>query len=204
MKIGIDIDDTTFFTIKSMLKYANEFEKRISGNTTSKEKFGLIKNRYYLEEIYGWDKATIFDFFNKYYKIVLKECTMLPNANITIQKLKEDGNTIHFITARFMNIKDCDTEDITKKSLQKFNIPYDTLNLNISDKLEFSKKHGIDLFIEDSYETCKELSDNGIKSILMTTKMNSDIKTDGIVRVNTWDEIYNEINEYRLREKIKI
>ncbi len=29
MKIGIDIDDTTFFTIKSMLKYANEFEKQI-------------------------------------------------------------------------------------------------------------------------------------------------------------------------------
>lgn len=195
MKIGIDIDDTTFFTIDSMLKYANEFEKEISGNTISKEKFGLIKNRFYLEEIFGWNKETIVNFFNKYYKIVLDECTMLPNANNIIKKLKDDGHTIHFITARFMNIDGCDTKTITEKSLGKYNIPYDTLNLNISNKLEFSKKMGIDLFIEDSYETCKELSYSGIKSILMTTKMNSKIETGEIIRVNSWNEIYNRISQ---------
>lgn len=31
MKIGIDIDDTTFLTVKSMLKYADIFEEEISG-----------------------------------------------------------------------------------------------------------------------------------------------------------------------------
>jgi hypothetical protein len=55
MKIGIDIDDTTFLTVKSMLKY----------------------------------------------------------ADVTIQKLKKDEDTIHFITARLMNIKNCDIEIIT-------------------------------------------------------------------------------------------
>ena len=40
---------------------------------------------------------------------------MLSNADKTIQKLKEEGNTIHFITTRLMNIKDCDTETIQKK-----------------------------------------------------------------------------------------
>ena len=70
MKIGIDIDDTTFLTVKSMLKYADK----------------------------------------------------------TIQKLKKEENTIHFITARLMNIKNCNTEAITKRSLDNFNIPYDGLN----------------------------------------------------------------------------
>ena len=45
-----------------------------------------------------------------------------------------------------------------------------------------------------SYDTCKELSENAIKSILMTTKMNQDIhQENNIVRVKNWKEIYEEI-----------
>ena len=201
MKIGIDLDDTTFITVKSMLKYADKFEEEISGVPTNRDSFGLIKNRYYLKVLYGWDEKTKFDFFDKYYKNVLEECTIMPNADKTIKKLKEEGDTIHFITARLMNIKDCDTEAITKESLKKFNIPYDSLNLHISDKLSFCEKNEIDLLIEDSYETCRELTENGIKSILMTTKMNADIDAQGIVRVNNWNEIYKEVEKYKKIEE---
>ena len=197
MKIGIDIDDTTFLTVKSMLKYADKFEEETSGKPINKDNFGLIKNRYYLEALYGWDRQTKLKFFNTYYKNVLEECTMLPNANKVIQKLRENGHTIHFITARLMNIKDCDTEKITRESLKSFNIPYDSLSLHISDKLTFCIEHGIDLLIEDSYETCKQLADNGIKSILMTTKMNENIDSNGITRVNNWEQIYEEIEKYK-------
>ena len=38
--------------------------------------------------LYGWDEKTKFEFLDKYYKNVLEECTMLPNANTTIKKLK--------------------------------------------------------------------------------------------------------------------
>lgn len=199
MKIGIDIDDTTFLTVKSMLKYADIFEEEISGIPTNRNSFGLIKDRYYLKALYGWDDKTKFEFFNKYYKNVLEECTLLPNANEIIKKLKLDGHTIHFITARLMNIENCDTEEITKRSLKEFDIPYDTLNLHISDKLTFFKEQGIELCIEDSYETCKQLTDNGIKSILMTTKMNKEIDAGEIVRVNNWNEIYEEINSYKTK-----
>ena len=197
MKIGIDIDDTTFLTVKSMLKYADKFEEEISGIPTNRDSFGLIKNRYYLKALYGWDDKTKFEFFDKYYKNVLEECTMLPNADKTIKKLKEEGDLIYFVTARLMNIRNCDTKEITKKSLQDFGIPYDSLNLHISDKLKFFKENQIDLCIEDSYETCRELTDNGIKSILMTTKMNADINDTEITRVNNWDEIYEEIEKYK-------
>ena len=195
MKIGIDIDDTTFLTINAMLKYADKFEEERMGQTINRESLGLIRNRYYLKEIYGWDQETKFAFFDKYYKNVLEECTMLPDANKVIQKLKKEGNSIHFITARLMNIKDCDTEVITKQSLEKFNIPYDSLDLHISDKLSFCKENKIDVLIEDSYETCRELVDNGIKAILMTSKMNCNIETKEIVRVNNWNEIYQEIRK---------
>ena len=200
MKIGIDIDDTTFLTVKSMLKYADKFEEEISGIPTNRDSFGLITNRYYLKALYGWDDETKFKFFEKYYKNVLEECTMLPNANIVIKKLKEEGDIIHFITARLMNIENCDTETITKESLKKFDIPYDYLDLHVSDKVKFFKSNNIDLCIEDSFETCRDLTDNGIKSILMTTKMNEQIDAGKIVRVNNWDEIYTEIQKMKNNE----
>ena len=197
MKIGIDIDDTTFLTVKSMLKYADLFEEEISGVPTNRDSFGLIKNRYYLQALYGWSDETKFEFFRKYYKNVLEECTMLPNADVVIKKLKEEGNTIHFITARLMNIEGCDTEKITKESLKKFNIPYDYLDLHVSDKLKFFKENNIDLCIEDSYETCRQLTDNGINAILMTTKMNEQIDAGEITRVTNWNEIYEEIQKIK-------
>lgn len=203
MKIGIDIDDTTFLTVKSMLKYADKYEEEILGKPINRDSFGLIKDRYYLKVLYGWDEKTKYAFFNKYYKNVLEECTMLPNADKTIQKFKEEGEEIYFITARLMNISGCDTEGITKSSLEKFNIPYDKLFLHISDKLKFFKENGIDLCIEDSYDTCRNLTDNGIKSILMTTKMNENIDATGITRVNNWNEIYNEVEKYKNTIKIK-
>ena len=39
--------------------------------------------------------------------------------------------------------------------------------------------------------------DNGIKSILMTTKMNEQIEDREIVRVNNWNDIYTEIKKMK-------
>ena len=127
---------------------------------------------------------------------------MLPHANKVIKKLKDEGNIIHFVTARIMNIDGCDTEKITKESLEKNNIPYDYLNLHIDDKLKFFKENNIDLCIEDSYETCKKMVDNGIKAILMTTKMNERIDVGTITRVDNWDQVYDEIRKIKETREI--
>ena len=196
MKIGIDIDDTTFVTVKSMLKYADKFELERTGKV-NKDSFGLIKDRYYLKALYKWDDETKYAFFNKYYKNILEECTLMKDADITLQKLKSEGDEINFVTARLMDIDGCETEKITKESLKKFNIPYDNLNLHVIDKVKFFKENNIDICIEDSYETCSILQSLGIKSILMTTKMNEKIDTKDVVRVNNWNEIYDIIENYK-------
>lgn len=196
MKIGIDIDDTTFVTVKSMLKYADKFELERTGKV-NKDSFGLIKDRYYLKALYKWDDETKYAFFNKYYKNILEECTLMKDADITLQKLKSEGDEINFVTARLMDIDGCETEKITKESLKKFNIPYDNLSLHVIDKVKFFKENNIDICIEDSYETCSRLQSLGIKSILMTTKMNEKIDTKDVERVNNWNEIYDIIENYK-------
>ena len=148
-------------------------------------------------------KKTKFDFFDTFYKNVLEECIPMPNAPEVITKLKKDGNKISFVTARLLNIKNCNTEEITKKSLKDNNIPYDKLVINISDKLKYCKENGIEIFIEDSFDTCKQLEENGIKTFLMTTKMNQELNEGDIERVNNWDELYKKINTYIKDKKVK-
>lgn len=196
MKIGIDIDDTTVITVKSMVKYADLYDTQILGKNGTNGNLGLIQNRYYLKVLYGWDDKTKFDFFDKYYKNVLEECIVMPNASKVIRKLKEEGNEIIFITARLLNIKNCDTEGITVKTLKDNKIPYNQLIINASDKLKFCKDNDIQIFIEDSYETCKQLEENGIKTFLMTTKMNENIDVGSIERVSDWNEVYEKVEVF--------
>ncbi len=196
MKIGIDIDDTTVITVKSMIKYADLYDTQILGRKGTNGNLGLIQNRYYLKVLYGWDDKTKFDFFDTYYKNVLEECTVMSNAPQVIRKLKEEGNEISFITARLLNIKNCDTENITIRTLKDNDIPYDKLIINASDKLKFCQENGIQIFIEDSYETCKQLEEDGIKTFLMTTKMNENIDAGNIERVHDWNEIYDKIDVF--------
>ena len=196
MKIGIDIDDTTFITVKSMLKYADKFELERTGKV-NKDSFGMIKDRYYLKALYKWDDEIKCAFFRKYYKNVLEECVLMPGADVAIKSLKDEGDTICFVTARLMDVEGCDTERITKESLSKYNVPYDSLRLHINDKVTFFRDNNIELCIEDSYDTCRKLTDIGIKSILITTKMNEKIDSKEIVRANTWKEVYDEVEKYK-------
>lgn len=197
MVIGIDIDDTTVVTVKSMVKYGDKYDTEILGREAKKDNLGQIKDRYYMKALYGWTEEEKFSFFDMYYKNVLEECYPLPNAVEIINKLKEEGNEIIFITARLTNIKNCDTENITKTTLNKYNIPYDKLIMNVDNKLEFCQKHGVEVFIDDSFETCKSLYSNDIKAYLMTTRMNRNIETGEIERVASWDEVYEKISSLK-------
>lgn len=194
MIIGIDIDDTTVVTVKSMVKYGDKYDTEVLGREAKKDNLGQIKDRYYMKALYGWTEEEKFAFFDMYYKNVLEECYPLPNAVEMINKLKSEGNDIVFITARLTNIRNCDTENITKTTLEKYNIPYDKLIMNVDNKLEFCKNCGVKVFIDDSFETCKSLQENGIKSYLMTTRMNRNIDAGEIERVTSWDEVYEKIS----------
>lgn len=197
MVIGIDIDDTTVVTVESMVKYGDKYDTEVLNREAKKDNLGKIKDRYYMKALYGWTEEEKFAFFDMYYKNVLEECYPLPNASEIINRLKQEGNEIIFITARLTNIKNCETENITKETFRKYNIPYDKLIMNVDDKLKFCKENGVEVFIEDSYETCKSLQENGIKAYLMTTKMNRNIVDEKIERVSSWNEVYEKITNLK-------
>lgn len=208
MKIGIDIDDTTVVTINSMIKYGKKYSEEVLKTGPVVLNLGTIKDRYYMNALFGWTEETKFDFFNMYYKDVLEDCKPLADSPKVIKALKEEGNEIYFISARITSIPGCDAEQISIDTMNKYEIPYDKVIIGAYDKLDYCLDNGIEVFVDDSLEVLEELSKHGIRCYLMTSPVNKDLETGSIKRVSTWEEIYNDLQEVlndprRLKKEIK-
>lgn len=194
MKIGIDIDDTTVITIDSMINYGKKYAEEVLKQGPVKLNLGTIKDRFYMNALFGWTEETKFDFFNMYYKNVLEDVKPLPKAQEIINKLKEEGNEIYFISARITTIEGCDAEEISKNTMHKYNIPYNKMIIGAYDKLDYCLNNNIEVFIDDSLEVLQELSKHGIKCYLMTSPVNRELDPQNIKRVHSWQEIYDNLN----------
>lgn len=195
MKIGIDIDDTTVVTLKSMMKYGSIYNEEVLKRPPVNFSLGEIKDRYYMNALFGWDEETKFDFFNMYYKNVLEDCEPLPEAPKVITQLKDEGNEIYFISARITSIPGCNAEQISIDTFNKYGIPYDKVIIGAYEKLQYCLENGIEVFVDDSLEVLQELSKHGIRCYLMTSPINSKLDTGNIKRVTSWEEIYNDLQE---------
>lgn len=195
MRIGIDIDDTIANTVDSMLYYADKYDIEVLGKAGCNGNMGLIKDRFYLKELYGWDDDTKYNFFETHYKNVLLGCTPKPDAVEILNKLKTEGHEMYYITARLSGVKDCNAYEITKEWLKENKFPVDYLEVNASDKTGICKENDISVFVDDSFNNCEEIGKLGIKSILMTTPMNKDIDSKNIYRAKDWYDVYNYINK---------
>ena len=193
MKIGIDIDDTTVVTINSMIKYGKKYSEEVLKTGPIIPNLGTIKDRFYLNALFGWTEETKFDFFNMYYKDVLIDCEPLPDSPKVIRALKEEGNEIYFISARITSIPGCDAEQLSIDTMNKYEIPYDKVIIGAYNKLEYCLENGIEVFVDDSLEVLEELSKHGIRCYLMTSPVNKDLETGTIKRVTTWEEVYDYV-----------
>ena len=81
-------------------------------------------------------------------------------------------------------------------NFKKYNIKYHKLYMGHIDKRQIVADNKIDLFIDDALKTCTEVQSLGVKSLLMTTRLNKDVDIGNITRVNNWDEINEIIKSY--------
>lgn len=186
MNVGIDIDDTIAMTSKEIDIYAKKYAENIL-----KRKFELkeieILDPMWAKHLYGWNDEQDKEFWHLYYEQIMKNVKPKNDSIEIINELSRE-NTIIIISARW------DRENgiiakITKEWLEKYNIHYDKLFIGYLDKRDIVKKNNIELFIDDSYKTCKSISDIGIRTLLMNSRINKDMKINDIERVSSWKEI---------------
>ena len=158
----------------------------------------INKKTNYVTEMVDWqsDEEKI-SFWKQYADIMLEDAIERKNASKYINKIKELGHEIYFITARDKrHLKD--PEGMSARWLHRKKINYDKILIGYEKKAGISQELGIDVFIDDMPKTLLEFKDTNIKLMIMTNPHNKDFKDNRIERVKTWKQIYKKIKNMTL------
>ncbi len=198
MNIGIDIDDTISETYATLFEYAQKYTieelKRspVFDNTKT-------TNHFYIELMHHWTKEEALKFWNKYYAKILRKVNIKTFATEKIKKLKEKGNKIYLITARW-DMENHNVKEITLEWLRNNDVQYDEFFMNADEKLKIVKDKNIDVFVDDSFDNCKSIAyGSNAKVFLMDTWVNKNLQDEKITRVYSWPHLYQKI--VKLREE---
>ena len=195
MNIGIDIDDTISETFETLLPYAQKYVIEDLSREAIIRMDSDCTDHLYILKMIGWNDEEAKKFWLKYYSEILKQVNIKKFAAKVINKLKEKGHIIYLITARW-DMPNDNIYQITKDWLKENNIKYDKLIINASDKLRLIKDNNIDLFIDDSFNNCKDIVDNtDTKVYMMTSRVNESLNDEKIKRVFSWPEILHLIEK---------
>ena len=189
MNIGIDIDDTISETFEILLPYSQKYMIEDLHKKPELDYSVKCDNHFYIEAMSHWNEEESAKFWKKYYDEMIENVNIKRFAAETINQLKEKGNKIFLITARW-NEEGQVTEQITRKWLEKQNVKYDELIIKADNKLEIAKQKNIDIFIDDSFENCKSIANNSnIKVFIMNSMVNRKFEDKKVKRVFSWPEI---------------
>ena len=192
MNIGIDIDGVLTNDDDYILDYASKYcyENNLKGFDNA--------NLYEYRKL-NWNDDIINDYRNKYFLNYIKNEPARKFASEVIKKLREDGNKIFIISARYKtaengkigneNIREC-----TLQWLKDNKIEYDKIIFTKPPKVNEILENKIDLMIEDSPTTIGELVK--VANVLYyDTRYNKNIEHENITRVYSWYDIYIKIKE---------
>lgn len=173
MKIGIDIDDT------------------ISNSYEAVKKVLLEESNYTIndDDIYYRDPVVL-DYYSKSSDEISMIMDAKEDAVEVINKLKDEGYEIYFITSRNNNYFK-DAYGVTHKWLTDKGFKFDGLIVGSSKKVLDCERLGITHFIDDSIDHVNEMIDKNIKGYIFTSHYNSRFNLEH--RVNSWKEIYKII-----------
>ncbi len=194
MRIGIDIDGVLTDIEQWQLDYGSKvvFEQYHKGIVNS--------NGYDIKEIFDVESNLDDDFWREYlYDYATKEPARKFSDEVT-NKLKEDGNEIYIITARFLTDKDDENSikmrDIVTNWLKEYNIFYDKIIFSPEEKLDICLENNIDLMIEDKVDNINTISKQ-IPVICFDARYNQECNGKNIYRCYSWYDIYNKIQNIR-------
>ena len=187
MKIGIDIDGVILDFERMLKTYADLYD------FTELKKDGIVKrDEHYLINRYNWTEEEKDEFARKYFLNLTKQTPLIPGAKDVIKMLQKEGNELIIISARGGMITEM--KDVAMERFEEEELSFDKYYWRQSDKLEVVQNEKIDVMIDDSYDVCKKLSSNGIKTIYFRDKdMKKLEQNENLKEVSNWGEIYRYI-----------
>ncbi len=189
MKIGIDIDGVILDYERILKTYGDLYD------FIELKKDGIVnRNEHYLRNRYNWTEEERMEFVNKYFLELSKITPLMPGAKTIISMLKKEGNELIIISARGGMIEEM--KDVALEKFEEENLSFDKYYWKQDNKLEVAKRENIDIMIDDSYDVCKKLSANGIRTIYFRDKdMKLLEQNEYLKEVSNWGEIYRYIKK---------
>jgi len=193
MKIGIDIDGVILDYERVLKTYGDLYD------FIELKKNGIVnRNEHYLRNRYDWTEEERMNFINKYFLKLSKLTNLIPGAKDVINMLQNEGHELIVISARGGMIEEM--KDVAIEKFIKEKISFNTYYWKQDDKLEVAQKEQIDFMIDDSYDVCKKLSENGIRTIYFRDKEMKKLEQNKYLKeVSNWGEIYRYIKEMEIR-----
>lgn len=187
MKIGIDIDGVVLDYERVLKTFGDLYD------FIELKKDGIInRNEHHLRDRYNWTEEERMNFINQYFLKLSKQTSLIPGAKEVIKMLKKEGNELIIISARGGWVKEM--KDVAIEKLEEEGMTFNKYYWAQEDKLEIVQKENIDVMIDDSYEVCKKLSENGIKTIYFRDKEMKKLEQNEYLKeVSNWGEIYRYI-----------
>ncbi len=190
MRIGIDIDDTIAKTREQTDVYAKEYTEKVL-NRPFTMRTESTHDPKWARFIYSWSIDEDKNFWSLYYDKIVENVTPKEDAVDVINELSKKHEII-LISARWEKGNGT-VKKLTEDWLAKYDIHFDKIYLGYLDKKDIAKENNVDVFIEDSIKTARDIKSLGIKVLLMNSHQNKDIEVSDIKRVFCWKEIYREI-----------
>ena len=193
MKIGIDIDGVILDYERVLKTYGDLYD------FIELKKNGIIhRNEHYLRNRYDWTEEERMNFVNKYFLKLSKKTQLIPGAKDVIDMLHKENNELIVISARGGMIEEM--KDVAIDKFYEEGLSFDKYYWEQDDKLEVSQQENIDVMIDDSYDVCKKLSENRIKTIYFRDKEMKKLEQNEYVKeVSNWGEIYRYIKEMEVK-----
>lgn len=158
---------------------------------------------YSIKEIYDVSSFSEMLYGLKYFPKYCKECPPRENATRIIERLTEEGNTLHEITARKFVTSEkwygrCSREWFLNW-LEKYNFSFSSITFCsekgvLVDKYEACKRLSVEVMIDDHSEIAMYLAERGIHVFLMDAPYNQGVHCRNVTRVYSWENIYEEIS----------
>ena len=181
MRIGIDIDDTITNTWEDFMPILSEtYHIPIDEIKYGPAYYDAVKELVTLEEYLAMSKESEHILF----KVKLK-----PDVIDVLNRLKQDGHNLIFITARGAEYSD--PYERTKEYLDNHNVPYDKIIVRAFQKGQVCQEEKIDLFIDDNIINCQNVKQVGIDVLLMEALFNK--KDKEFTHVENWNQVYEYI-----------
>lgn len=160
MRIAIDFDDTIVKTSDKVKEYLNKYN---------------IKELNNLDEKY--------EFYKKHIDDITENLDFFDDVVDALNKLSLN-NELYLVTAR-SNYYSENLEYLTTKFIKDNNLPFKEIYFECfeSGKADKCEELNIDLFIDDYYVNCVEVSKKGIDTLLFKKEY------DNLKTVNSWQDI---------------